>query len=237
MSDSEDEFINIYKAKKLASFRIRQAQLSEEKEALKKSDDAVADRILPRQIRLTYDNLYTAATDMFSSHEKSLITRYVSRGSEINSRNRNNMLTHDDNVFLREIKNSFKPIKYLFPENPDGDYIKVCRMQQREWDEDNVSALISTSNKCLRGFGSFAYTLLVQKDVCVGVSYLDLAGFPEGTIYEIIINPEQIIIHDLKTSSSGKHCNKLLVTRCDRELELSTYNSFNNTKIACFGEE
>ncbi len=232
-SDSDDSFFDDWKEKRLRE--MKEATGARALEAERKK--AVVPRFVPKQFTLSKHKLEYAVR-RFSIEDEKRFVWYKNRGCEINAEYRNNgYLSAEKREEVEEMSRSFLPIGSLFGEEVVGDrttYVKVCRMQTKKWDDGQTGVFISTSNKCMPGFGGHRYTLLVSMEVPVGVVKLNLGGASDaGEHYEIILDPLAIHMYELEDDDS-EECGKFLITARRRDVTEDEIEGYKSARVACF---
>jgi hypothetical protein len=132
----------------------------------------------------SYQNLVILSRKFNSN----LYQYYLSRGTELNSRMRENKQTRGDRIFVKNLTDSLKPVEKLFS---NADYIVVYRDQTKPWDNYSARGFTSTSLPPLMPgkFGRIRLNIIVPKDVNIGI--IDL--FPKWSIKVIEIILQQNI--------------------------------------------
>ena len=109
---------------------------------------------------------------------------YVKKGSEINERLRNPLM---ENEYEKEIKNISLNMKTLEEVFPSCDFIVVCRTMSKEYSSEKTSGFMSTSNNVVGMSLRYLYTIIIPKDVKIGM--IDISA-ETGILetYEVIID-------------------------------------------------
>jgi hypothetical protein len=114
---------------------------------------------------------------------------YVHKGNEINSDLRKGGQTYKEAV--DDISRNMKKMGDVFP---GCDFIVTCRTMSNPYDSKMIQGFMSTSNKVVRMSNLYLYTILVPRDVNIGmIDISSQTGTPNT--YEVIIDREVPLIH------------------------------------------
>ena len=121
------------------------------------------------------------------------VDKYINQGMELN-RSIRNRETLDDSykLLLSKLNTLSKQVQEIFP---GKDYIKVCRMMSKFYDENLPSQPMSTANICLSEFGNKTLHIYIPKDAYILIRDIskEMAEPITGKmvkIFEIIIPPQ-----------------------------------------------
>lgn len=187
---SEDEFSEDELDKEFLE-KYRQIRFEE----MKKNNEEQKQIVYPKLVKGKITN------DVFNNYAKKIgddmyiVDNYLSRGHELNAQ-----LRRDNKIIEKIWKRVFVPLEQL----TNVDYIKVCRMMSKPYDENLIGGFISTSNNCLRGFGEYEHIIYIPTDTKVMLIDLhrhvkrdDIIKFinNDENIYEIVLLPDTNLLY------------------------------------------